>query len=66
MQNRGWSTSDLRQYLQGCDFPCSKSHLLDFCRQKNCPQDVLNTLQSLPDRQYNSLSDVMANIGQVE
>ncbi len=57
---------DVTQYLTGVSFPCSKSQLVERCRQQNCPTDVLHVLRSLPDREYHSVADVVAGVGQVE
>lgn len=66
MQSQGESAANIAHHLRGINFPCSKSDLVNHCRQRGCPTDVLNTLQSLPDRQYNSMADVMSGVGQVE
>ena len=60
------STANIAQYLRGIDFPCTRDQLVDHCRRNNCPTDVINVLQSLPNRQFNSMADVMSGVGQVE
>ncbi len=59
------STAIIAQYLEGCSFPCSRQELINFARSKNAPNDVLNTLQLLPDRTYNSMAGVWDAIGEV-
>ncbi len=62
----GISPTNLTQFLGGVNFPCSKQELVNHARQRNAPQDVLSTLEQIPDRTYNSMSDVMRDIGKVE
>jgi len=59
------STATIAQYLAGCDFPCSRQDLIDFARGKNAPNDVLNALNQLPDRTFNSMASVWDAIGEV-
>ncbi len=63
---RGISPTNLAQFLGGINFPCSKQDLINHARRRNAPQEVLNTLQQIPDRTYNSMSDVMSGVGKVE
>ncbi len=63
---KGVSPTNLTQFLGGINFPCSKQELIKHARGRNAPQDVLNTLEQIPDRTYNSMSDVMRDIGKVE
>ncbi|MDA8188564.1 MAG: DUF2795 domain-containing protein [Dehalococcoidales bacterium] len=56
----------LAQFLGGIDFPCSKKDLINYARRKNAPKEVLDTLQGIPERTYNSMSDVMSGVGKVE
>ena len=52
--------------LRGINFPCSKQDLVNHCRMQGCADEVCRALQDLPDRTYNSMSDVMEGVGRIE
>lgn len=60
------SSTNLTQFLGGINFPCSKQDLIGHARQLNAPTNVLDLLERIPDRVYNSMSDVMNGVGKVE
>lgn len=59
------STATIAQYLEGCNFPCSRLDLINFAKDMNAPNDVLTALQQLPDRTFNSIASVWDAIGEV-
>lgn len=59
-------TAKISQYLSGINFPCSKQDLINHARRSNAPEDVLQALQRIPDRTYNSMADVLSGVGRVE
>lgn len=60
------SGAKISQYLQGLEFPVRKQDAIEHARSHNAPQDVLDTLTKLPDRQYFSLTGIVDAIGEVE
>ncbi|MHB1006071.1 MAG: DUF2795 domain-containing protein [Chloroflexota bacterium] len=60
------STATISQALQGISFPCSKQECVSYARQHNSPQDVLDVLQRLPDRQYFSMAGIWDAVGDIE
>jgi len=63
---RGASPARVAEFLGGISFPCSKQDLITHARRKNAPKEVLDTLQRIPERTYNSMADVMSGVGKVE
>ncbi len=59
-------TARISEFLGEINFPCSKQDLISFAQQKNAPDEVLNALQRIPDRTYNSMADVLSGVGRVE
>jgi len=55
----------IEKFLKGIDFPCSKQDLIDHAENNNAPQDVISTLNSLPDQDFSSVNDVMKAYGKV-
>lgn len=54
------SPSNMQQFFQGLDFPCSKQELYSHAEDQNAPQQVLDAIEKMPDKQYNSISEVTA------
>ncbi len=47
-----------------CDtpFPASRGEIIAHARRHNVPSDILATLLRLPDRTYDSLAEVLAEV----
>ncbi len=62
----GRSPANIMDHLKGIDFPARKSELVKHARETEGPDtdEVVNALEKLPDRQYNSPADVMHEIGE--
>ncbi len=52
------SPIEVQSYLSGISFPSSKEDLIAHAKEKGASQDVLSTLESLPDMEYGDASDV--------
>lgn len=55
---------DIEKYLSGADFPCDKQMLIKEAKSKDAPSDVVNMLNSLPNREYSDVADVSAAMGE--
>lgn len=53
----------VQKFLGGIDYPTKKDQLLETARQKGADQDVLDTLEAMPDQSFNSPNDVTEAIG---
>ncbi|MDA8218007.1 MAG: DUF2795 domain-containing protein [Chloroflexota bacterium] len=60
------STAKVSQFLEGLDFPATKQQCIDYARQHNAPQDVMDVLHRLPDRQYFSMAGIWDAMGDIE
>ncbi|MDO8586708.1 MAG: DUF2795 domain-containing protein [Armatimonadota bacterium] len=45
--------------LHGIDFPKSKDDLMEYARDRNASDHVIEVLEKLPDQVYNSMGDVI-------
>lgn len=62
----GSSPSNVAHYLKGVDFPAGKNQLLECARNNGAEQDVVATIEQMPDDQrYESMADVMKGYGEV-
>lgn len=60
--------SEIGQLLKDLDFPADKNKLLEFVRSRQVTQyreKILDTLNSLQDKSYKSVSDVTTSAGLV-
>ena len=55
----GRSPAIVTQHLKGMDFPASKKDLLAKARDTGAGQDVLEALESFPDKDFDSMADVV-------
>ncbi|MCL4465808.1 MAG: DUF2795 domain-containing protein [Chloroflexi bacterium] len=56
--------SRVAPYLQGLDFPATRDRMIGYAIGRNAPEDVVEILQKLPDRQFNSLNNVWDTLEQ--
>jgi hypothetical protein len=54
--------ADLEKYFSGVKFPASKQDLINTARQNNAPDNVITTMDKLPDQTYNSADDVVRTL----
>lgn len=52
------SPIDIQKALGGMEYPASKEDLVKHAQGKGTEDSVLETLQNLPDREYDSPTDV--------
>jgi hypothetical protein len=52
------SRAAVENYLKGIDFPANKKKLMQQARDNDAPEDVMHTIERLPEQQYNSPIDV--------
>ncbi len=57
------STATVSRVLEGLNFPASKQDCIDYARRRNAPQEVLDVLYQLPDRQYFSMAGIWDALG---
>jgi hypothetical protein len=58
------TTTMVAQYLKGLTFPCRKEECILFLRTKNAPQDVIGLMERMPERRFDSMSDVWSAVGE--
>lgn len=61
---RGGITREIQESLKGMDYPANKNELLQQAKQNNASQDVMDAIQNLPGKKFNSPVDVQKSFGQ--
>jgi hypothetical protein len=57
------SAADVDRALCGMDYPLSKSDILAYAQSHGCRTQVLRALEGLPERVYETLTEVEADLG---
>jgi hypothetical protein len=52
------SAADLSHGLKGATFPLNTRQLAEHARQNRAPDDIVETIKQMPDREFGSLADV--------
>jgi hypothetical protein len=54
--------AEIAAVAEDCEFPCSKQDIMACADIKNVPDEVVDTLDSLPDKEYLSETDIIESI----
>ncbi len=54
----------VQKYLRGIDYPAKKNELVKRAREQGADQNVISTLESLPDQEFKTPKDVSRAIGE--
>ncbi len=60
------SPAIVEKYLAGMHYPAEKKNLVSNAENKDAPVDVMNVINKLPDKTYNSPIDITKEIGKIE
>lgn len=66
MQQGQVNPIQVQKFLKGVDYPTSKDELIKKAQEEGADQNVISTLQSMPDDNFNSPNDVAQSIGKIE
>jgi len=50
--------------LKGIHFPADKGKVLEYAKRNSAPEDVLDTIQKMPDENYDSMAGVWHAVSQ--
>ncbi|MHB8842212.1 MAG: DUF2795 domain-containing protein [Candidatus Aquicultor sp.] len=57
------SAAKITHFLEGMSFPANKQQIIDYARDNNAPQDVVDMLQSMSDGTYYSIAGIWEAVG---
>ncbi|MEN3297578.1 MAG: hypothetical protein V7642_6831 [Burkholderiales bacterium] len=55
----------VQKYLKGVDYPVDKRKLLETARKEGADENILKTLEQLPEKKYDAPVDVSQEIGKL-
>lgn len=58
--------AQIQKFLGGMNYPASRDDLIKHAKSKGADDNMISTLNSLPDESYESAADVSKAIGKVE
>lgn len=56
----------VQKFLGGLDYPVDKSQILDRARSEGADENVMQALESIPDREYDSPVSVSKEVGKLD
>ncbi|TGU70544.1 DUF2795 domain-containing protein [Geomonas terrae] len=59
----GHSPANVTKHLKGIDFPAEKQELLKHAQHMKAEKVVLDEIQKMEEREYDSMADVMKSFG---
>ena len=65
MTTAGHVSANLGRFLKGADFPAKQADLVERAKENGADQGVLEVLNNIPKRDYESMADVMKAYGEV-
>jgi hypothetical protein len=57
---------EVQRHLSGVDFPATRDQLIEHARGQDAPQEVIEALQRIPDREYEGPAGIAQELGKVE
>ena len=55
----------VQKYLSGMNYPASKQDLIDKAKQEGADENLLSTLERMPDETFETPADVSQAIGRI-
>lgn len=63
-ENEKLSAAELQQCLKGTDYPADRSELIQVAKDNEAPQNVMDFLERIPDKEYETPVDVSKELGE--
>ncbi len=61
--NQGGGAVEVEKFLKGVDYPATKQDLIDAASDNDAPDEVIDALNRIADKEYASPADVSKEIG---
>lgn len=59
MEQSGYSATNIYNFLKDIDFPVTKQEIITYAEEHDVSEVILDRLEQLPDRLYESMADLM-------
>lgn len=58
MSGMHMSASQVTMYLKNTDFPADKRQIVDMAKSNGAPENIIQMLNKLPDKQYSNSTEI--------
>lgn len=62
----GHSPANVQKYLRDVGYPATKEDLLAQAKRNDAPQEIIETIQRIPEDNFGGPQDVMKGYGEIE
>ncbi|TCZ63556.1 DUF2795 domain-containing protein [Roseicella aquatilis] len=62
----GHSPANVTHHLKGIHFPAKKQDLIRQAKKNGAEQDIMQVLDGMEEREFDSIAEVMKAVGEVE
>lgn len=59
------SPIEVQKYLHGLEYPAQREEIIDKAEEEGADDDILNLLQQLPDKEYESPTEVSSAVAKL-
>ena len=56
----------VQKFLSGMDYPASKDEIVEHAKSKGADENIMDTLEQLPEEDYETPADVSKAIGKID
>lgn len=56
----------VQKFLSGMDYPASKDEIVEHAKSKGADENIMDTLEQLPEEDYETPADVSKAIGEID
>lgn len=56
----------VQKFLSGMDYPASKEEIVEHAKSKGADENIMQTLEQLPDESFETPADVSKAIGEID
>jgi hypothetical protein len=56
----------VQKFLSGMDYPATKEEIVDHAKSKGADENIMQTLEQLPDESFETPADVSKAIGEID
>lgn len=54
--------TQIQKFLGGMDYPAGKKEIVEHARGQNAPEDIIRSLEQLPDRQFEGPTGIIEEL----
>ena len=56
----------VQKFLSGMDYPATKEEIVDHAKSRGADENIMRTLEQLPDESFETPADISKAIGEID